>query len=79
MPNLARATIMPAGKKPSRRGDATPRRKSFQLNLRVSDLARELLEKIADKHGMNLTHALEWSIRQQARAEGVWDIDPKGK
>lgn len=48
------------------------RRKPVQLNLRVSDHARELLERIADKHGFNLTHALEYSIRQTAISEGVW-------
>jgi hypothetical protein len=47
----------------------------YQLNLRVSDLAKELLHRIADKHGLSLTHALEYSIRAQARAEGVYDLD----
>jgi hypothetical protein len=67
------------GKKPSARPTPATRKKKFQLNLRISDLARDLLERIGEKHGMNLTHALEYAIRQTARAEGVWDIGDSTK
>lgn len=49
------------------------RTKTYQINLWVSDLGRELLGKIADKHGLSLTHALEYMLRQQARIEGIWE------
>lgn len=65
---------MPGKKASPPRTGSPARRKKFQLNLRISDLARDLLERIGEKHGMNLTHALEYAIRQTARAEGVWDI-----
>lgn len=72
---------MPAKKRPGKKNHKDTRSTQeiedsrvhkFQLNLRISDLARELLGRIAEKHGMNLTHALEYSIRQTAREEGVF-------
>lgn len=53
------------------------RAKQAQLNLRVTDFAHDLLMRIAEKHGMTKTGALEYSIRQTARAEGVYDTPSK--
>lgn len=51
--------------------------KQAQLNLRVTDFAHELLHRIAAKHGISKTAALEYSIRQTARAEGVYAAPEK--
>jgi uncharacterized protein (DUF1778 family) len=55
------------------------RNKPVQLGLRVSEHAKDLLARIADANGFNLTHALEYCIRQTAKAEGVWNIGDTGK
>lgn len=74
---------MPAKKKAGKPDTRTTReieesrKNKFQLNLRISELARELLGNIAEKHGMNLTHALEYAIRQTARAEDVYKTSHK--
>lgn len=52
------------------------RKKPVQMNLRVSETARDLLGRLADHYGLNLTHALEFAIREAARNAGVWDITP---
>ena len=64
--------------RPTAKGSLEARRvKQAQLNLRVTDFAHELLNRIAAKHGLSKTAALEYSIRQVARAEGVYAAPEK--
>ena len=55
---------------------STKRRRPNQLNLRISDKARECLRRLADKYESNLTEALNRAILTTARHEGVY---PKGQ
>lgn len=47
------------------------RKKTNQTNLRLSDLGRDMLEKLAEYHGISYTDVVEMLVRREARDLGL--------
>ena len=61
-----RALLTRKGPEPPKTPDET-RNKTAQTNLRLSDLGRSALERIAEYHGISYTDVVEQLVRREAR------------
>ena len=62
-----------------KRSRGQPRQNKRTTSFRLTPEARDLLERLAQRYGLNHSDMLEVMIRDRAKAEGLWPPPQSGE